>query len=261
MNPLDQIENRIKELFERSTNLIPWTDQYAILVHRLCEAIQSYLLEENTDLLVHCSGFRVYMNPDDTNLWKSQPIWERTLSEVFTETMTEFGLRLHSLTDFSLIAKNSLDKGIIIISAFENGIDAEKTGVQNLQAANTQEKPSMDLKYGAKLLVNDNKLIPIDKNVLNIGRRSTNDIMINDLRISRTHAQIRKSRNGYVIFDIGSSGGTFINGERIFEHVLRSGDVISLAGYMMIFTDDNDPHAETKKRNTSEILIKDWRKN
>lgn len=49
-----------------------------------------------------------------------------------------------------------------------------------------------------------------------------------------------------MVFDVGSTGGTFVNGERIMSHLLKSGDVISLAGYSLIFTNekDHDPIAE-----------------
>jgi pSer/pThr/pTyr-binding forkhead associated (FHA) protein len=56
-----------------------------------------------------------------------------------------------------------------------------------------------------------------------------------------------------MLFDIGSSGGTFINTARIERHVLRPGDVISLAGYTMIFTIDQSHPEETQKGITSEI--------
>jgi pSer/pThr/pTyr-binding forkhead associated (FHA) protein len=42
----------------------------------------------------------------------------------------------------------------------------------------------------------------------------------------------------YVLYDTGSSGGTYVNGERISEVVLRGGDVIMLAGVQLIFGED-----------------------
>jgi pSer/pThr/pTyr-binding forkhead associated (FHA) protein len=93
--------------------------------------------------------------------------------------------------------------------------------------------------------------------VINIGRKNTNHIVVNDLRVSRTHAQIRKVKADYVIFDVGSSGGTFINANRIDQHILRPGDVISLAGYTMIFTIDQMPTGETQRNITSEIKSPD----
>jgi pSer/pThr/pTyr-binding forkhead associated (FHA) protein len=47
-----------------------------------------------------------------------------------------------------------------------------------------------------------------------------------------------------MLYDTGSSGGTSINGERITERELRAGDVISLAGYTMVFGEDTPSGSE-----------------
>ena len=50
--------------------------------------------------------------------------------------------------------------------------------------------------------------------------------------------QIRLRGGSYVIYDTGSSGGTAVNERAITEHVLRAGDVISLAGYTIVYFED-----------------------
>ena len=64
---------------------------------------------------------------------------------------------------------------------------------------------------------------------------------IDDPRVSRNHAQLRAIKGRYVVFDLNSTGGTFINGRRASQGVLYPGDVISLAGVMLIFGQDNPP--------------------
>jgi predicted component of type VI protein secretion system len=65
---------------------------------------------------------------------------------------------------------------------------------------------------------------------ITIGRAPLNDLVINDSRISRYHAQIRLMPGGAVIEDIGSTNGTFINGIPIHEsHLLSDGELIGLA--------------------------------
>jgi len=82
------------------------------------------------------------------------------------------------------------------------------------------------------------KSTPSNRAVTNIGRRSTNHLVVSDLRVSRNHAQVRLVNGRYMIFDAGSTGGTYINGERIQQSTLRPGDVISLAGVKLIFVVD-----------------------
>jgi pSer/pThr/pTyr-binding forkhead associated (FHA) protein len=62
--------------------------------------------------------------------------------------------------------------------------------------------------------------------------------VIDDARVSRSHAQLRLRFGHYVVYDLGSSGGTFVNGQRIEECVLRPGDVISLGGVPVIYGED-----------------------
>ncbi|MFN8531718.1 MAG: FHA domain-containing protein [Anaerolineae bacterium] len=62
-----------------------------------------------------------------------------------------------------------------------------------------------------------------------IGRENGNDIIIQDPEISRNHVRLRKSRNSYVVEDIGSTNGTYVNGMLIGEaHTLQVDDVLRL---------------------------------
>jgi hypothetical protein len=62
-----------------------------------------------------------------------------------------------------------------------------------------------------------------------IGRGSTNDIIIEDQSLSRVHARVRATSNGYIIEDLGSTNGTFINDARISGPApVRPGDKIRL---------------------------------
>jgi len=107
-----------------------------------------------------------------------------------------------------------------------------------------------------KVLINLDQTIPLDKPVINIGRRNNNDIVVNDIRVSRVHAQVRKTRNSYMIFDVGSTGGTYINGDRINSQELKSGDVISLGGYTLVFTDEKDQEPEAEREITAGFSVR-----
>ena len=91
------------------------------------------------------------------------------------------------------------------------------------------------------LLFGEDKEIRLTTAVITIGRRRSNNVVIDDMRISRTHVQIRQVPEGYMVFDAGSSGGTFVNGTRIAQQLLRFGDVISLGGYKFIFLNEGSP--------------------
>jgi len=79
----------------------------------------------------------------------------------------------------------------------------------------------------------------LKESVINIGRKFGNHIIIDDPRISREHAQLRAIQGHFVLFDLDSTGGTFVNGQRTSRIVLYPGDIISLAGVTLIYAQDN----------------------
>ena len=93
----------------------------------------------------------------------------------------------------------------------------------------------------AFFIVDGIKFYPLVKAVISIGRRLENDLVIDDPRVSRNHAQLRALEGHYVLFDLSSTGGTFVNGSRIHETILYPNDTISLGGVKLIFQQDNPP--------------------
>ena len=81
------------------------------------------------------------------------------------------------------------------------------------------------------------KIYRIEKPVVNIGRQLTNDIIVEDKRVSRYHAQIKYQSNGqFMIFDLGSTNGITINGTpHLRQHTLRSGDRFTIGSYDFYF--------------------------
>ena len=77
----------------------------------------------------------------------------------------------------------------------------------------------------------------IEKPVVNIGRQLNNDIIVEDKRVSRYHAQIKYQPDGqFAIFDLGSTNGITINGTpNQRQHVLRNGDCFTIGSYDFYF--------------------------
>lgn len=244
MNGLDFFENQIKALIERSASFFPWVDQSAELMANLYEAIRDSLFLEDMQVQDPPNRFIVKMNPGDIAVWKKTESWQANLTQAYQSILNEYGLRLDLLPAFELVAESSFDKGQFRFEAVEEEKTMETVNI--VHAAQVTE-PSMQssLLRPPVLIFHDRQEIALTLPVTNIGRKKTNDIMIDDIRISRIHAQIRRTQKGYVLFDTGSTGGTFVNHERVVQRTLNSGDVVSLSGYQFVFSDEHNlPDAE-----------------
>lgn len=71
-----------------------------------------------------------------------------------------------------------------------------------------------------------------------VGRDAKSSIQLHDGEISRQHAEIRRIKSGYILYDLQSSNGTFLNGERVQYSVIKSGDRIKFGQSELIFTGD-----------------------
>ena len=82
------------------------------------------------------------------------------------------------------------------------------------------------------------RLIPLNTDVVSVGRLAENDIVLTSPRVSRRHASIRLGDNGPVLIDIGSSNGSHLNGEPLRPDVLyplTPGSRIQIADELLLF--------------------------
>ena len=95
----------------------------------------------------------------------------------------------------------------------------------------------------AKLVLSFNgnvvKDYELDKEILTVGRKPENDIHIDNLAVSGHHAKILTILNDSFIEDLGSTNGTFVNGNKVVKHALQNGESIVIGKYELKYGNVN----------------------
>jgi phosphoserine phosphatase RsbU/P len=110
----------------------------------------------------------------------------------------------------------------------------------------------------ARLEVNDGlgqRIVPITKELLCIGRRTESDLRLVGSDVSREHAEIVKQNGDWILRDKGSRYGTYVNGESVTEHKLAHGDRVQFgraSGADVVFLTGEGP-AHTDRSNASAV--------
>jgi len=72
-----------------------------------------------------------------------------------------------------------------------------------------------------------------DKEAMRVGRGRDNDIVLENLQVSRNHAEIRKENDRFVLVDLQSANGTFINGVRVSKTEILDNDVVAIGKHQL----------------------------
>src|SRR5688572_16953798 len=91
--------------------------------------------------------------------------------------------------------------------------------------------PELVLKLGDNVI----QTYVFDKDVMSIGRSRDNDVVVENLSVSRNHARIRRQTGKYVLTDLNSANGTYVNGVRVSKTEIVDNDVISIGKHKLQF--------------------------
>lgn len=96
--------------------------------------------------------------------------------------------------------------------------------------------------------------IHLDKPVVSIGRQLSSDFILIDLHVSREHCLIRSEGEQYVIEDLNSANGTYVNGERVTKRPLKEGALIEVGDSLFVFQVQNPDESLALSRNRIESV-------
>jgi pSer/pThr/pTyr-binding forkhead associated (FHA) protein len=105
--------------------------------------------------------------------------------------------------------------------------------------------PVGDLERGVPVLIvragaQAGSRFALDADVTALGRHPASEISLDDITVSRRHAEITRSDEGYVVTDAGSLNGTYVNQQRIDRTVLHHGDELQIGKFRLVFFERSD---------------------
>ena len=194
-------------------------------------------LEDSAARGAPATSYLVYLHPDDAQiLLNDQPNLTETLADELVNVAREANLTLAHKPEVIIRPDPGLKLRSLIIT-IEREAESGATPTRGMSPVEPEAQPTLPHAF---LILEGRHTVPLTEPLVTLGRRLNNPIILDSPTVSRAHAQLRLRYGRYVIYDLGSTGGTFVNGQRIEECVLRPGDVISLADVRLIYGEDEE---------------------
>lgn len=242
---IDQLEAKLQQLFEQKlSSLLPGVNIEDQFINKLSTVLKNNINEQKLENAVLPSVITLIVSPEDASLWKNPDLLS-ALKNIVELVSKDAGIKIETEPVITVAVDETITSHQVMVIASQKLESVEETKEMGTNSRNMnendQERDNEAFPENAFLIVEGVRVYPLKLPVINIGRRLENQLVIDDPRISRNHAQLRAINGRFVLFDRNSTGGTFVNSQRTNQTVLYPGDVISLAGVALIFGQDNPP--------------------
>jgi len=125
--------------------------------------------------------------------------------------------------------------------------ESDDTTMTHVVTPAEEREPDEDLKVtpddlaggGALLVVrrgpNEGSKYTLDAEVTRAGRHPDSDIFLDDITVSRRHAEVVRRADGFHVVDVGSLNGTYVNRDRVEDAKLANGDELQIGKFKLVF--------------------------
>jgi hypothetical protein len=243
-NRFDRLETQLENLVERLFG--GKLDARAVL-RSVERSFEEALIETPEERPVAPTQLQITLHPDDLKvLLIEQPDLELQLEYYVIELAKQHDAVL--ATDPVITLKDDRAQEPYTLAIKFSHAPIVKHGTERMPPAKSTQ-PKVYPRH-AQLVREGQVLMELDRQVINIGRHRDNHLVLDDARISRWHCQLRMRHGRFAIYDLNSMHGTFVNGNKIVEHILQSGDVVALGSISLIYMDDERTDDLGEKRDT-----------
>jgi len=136
--------------------------------------------------------------------------------------------------------RSGSDPGGDATATIQIGVGADRAETSD-RALNPVDAAAVDaLPPGSALLVvqrgpSAGSRFLLDTEVVSAGRHPDSEIFLDDVTVSRRHAEFRRTDDGFTVADVGSLNGTYVNRDRIDEVALQGGDEVQIGKYRLVY--------------------------
>jgi hypothetical protein len=237
-NFLALIESKIQALLEGTLDRLLYPGAAVSLSSQLVRMIDEKILAQTDtrnkfvpDLIT------LFVSPEKWDAWQETiPTLNQVASEV-EATWLEQGYQFRVPLRIQLAQNASLAVDAVEISTALTlpSADTSKTALQLTVPESLADPVRPEHAY---FIINGKEQRYLTKTIIKIGRRSNSDIQLDDPMVSRDHVQLRAKNGRYLLFDLSSTGGTFVNNQPVKTATLKPGDVIRIGKTLLIYNQD-----------------------
>jgi hypothetical protein len=234
MNGLDQFEALAEHLVEGTfERLFRPRLHPSEVARRLARAMEDGQISSESGRSLLPNRYWVFLNPDDfVALDAGDEVLHEELLRYLQRLAAERGGYFGGRLAVTLHPRDDLTVGQLDVQAAHasHGEDMEDTqGVQVVSRSATDAR-----RWSLQV---EGRSLPLGEPVVRLGRALSNDVIVEDRRVSRRHAELRWRSGSYYLSDLGSQSGTAHNGQPLSqgqEVAVAGGDVISLADVILV---------------------------
>ena len=237
VNPLSHLEDLAEQWVEGTFARILRARLQPIEVARhIARAMEDGQVISPQGEIVVPNAYLVYLHPDDFKALESYQV-------VLQDDLVRYVANLARTVGATMPGRPRVylkDNASVPVRRVRVEASLSKPRRSQVTPGHTQEMPSLRTPARREPapsfeLFDGHRRMPVSEAVVTIGRSLDSDIILDDKRVSRYHAQMRRHHGQYVLYDRDSTSGTTVNGRPIRETPLQPGDVIAFAGVKVRF--------------------------
>lgn len=235
---LESLEAKLQNLLEGTVDRLLSPGTSRTLSNRLVQMIDEKLREGSGQSGAVPDLIDIYVSPERWDTWQEA---RSTLDDVAQQIETywiEEGYRFQTHLKIRLTPSADLDVEEIDIKTSCSEAEVEQgTSPTALQVITRDTSPEA-LPRQACFIINGREQVDLTNPVISVGRRTTSNVVIKDPLVSRDHLQLRAQNGRYILFDLSSTGGTYINNQLVKSAMLKPGDVVRIGKTILIFNQE-----------------------